>query len=105
MDLAPWLGPAASLPLVLLVVIWLAARWLVRRFPAPTGTAPRSHFLRVGLLALAFIVAAEMLLGWKLRGLTPLEYFTLRDPVSGTAYYLSLAIFALLPARLSRYQA
>ena len=63
---------------LMLVVIWLAARWLVRRFPAPTGTAPRSHFLRVGLLALAFIVAAEMLLGWKLRGLTPLEYFTLQ---------------------------
>ena len=31
---------------IMLVVIWLVARWLVRRFPAPTGSAPRSHFLR-----------------------------------------------------------
>lgn len=90
---------------LMLTAIYFAARLIVRRFAPPAGIVPQRYFLHVGLLALACLVAAEMLLGWKLRGLTPLEYFTLRDPVSGAAYFLSLALFALLPAILSGQRA
>ena len=38
----------------------------------------------------------------RLRGLTIAEYFATRDPVSGTVYYLSLALFALFPLLLRR---
>lgn len=89
---------------LMLTAIYFAARFIVRRFAPPAGVSPRRYFLFVGLLALACLVAAEMLLGWKLRGLTPLEYFSLRDPISGPAYFLSITVFALLPSRLCRHQ-
>ena len=31
------------------------------------------------------------------RGLTVRQYLASRDPVSGTGYYISLGVFALLP--------
>ena len=37
-----------------------------------------------------------------LGGLTPTAVFTNHDPVSGTAYYLSLCVFALMPWGLGR---
>jgi hypothetical protein len=86
---------------VMLVVIVLAARWVVRRLALPS-TAPRR--LGMGGLALALMLAAEFGLVLGLRGLTPAEYFASRDPVSGTAYYASLLVFALMPLLLGRDQ-
>jgi hypothetical protein len=86
----------AELP-VMLVVITLAAGWVVRRF----AVAPRwPDRVTLGLVALALMLAAEFGLVLSLRGMTIGDYFASRDPVSGTAYYLALAYFALAPAVL-----
>jgi hypothetical protein len=79
---------------VMLAVILAAARFLVRRYPVP--------YLRTGLLALAMLLGAEIVLGVTLRGLSVQRVLLDRDPVSGAAYYASLAVFALAPWWLSR---
>ncbi len=83
----------AELP-VMIVVMWLAARWTIRRFHVPLTTAPR---LAMGILAFALLLAAEFCVVMPLRGLTLQQYFATRDPVSGTAYYASLVVLALMP--------
>lgn len=83
----------AELP-VMIVVMWLAARWTIRRFHVPSSTASR---LAMGVLAFTLLLAAEFLLVLPLRGLTPEQYFATRDPVSGVAYYASLVLLALMP--------
>jgi hypothetical protein len=83
----------AELP-VMIVVMWLAARWTIRRFHVPSSTASR---LAMGVLAFTLLLAAEFLLVLPLRGLTLEQYFATRDPVSGVAYYASLVLLALMP--------
>ena len=76
----------------MLVVIVLAARWLVRKFQLTV------HALLVGLLALGLMIAFEFTLVLWLRGLTLSEYFRERDPVAGVVYYLMLLVFAAMPS-------
>ena len=76
---------------VMLVVIVLAARWLVRKFQLG------AHALLVGFLALGLMIAFEFTLVLWLRGLTLSEYFRERDPVAGVVYYLMLLVFAAMP--------
>lgn len=87
-----------ELPLMLVVIV-LAARWTTRRF-APAS--PPSGWLVIGLIALGLLLAAELGVGIVLRGGSPAEALLARDPVSGTAYYASLALFALMPWLLAR---
>ncbi len=100
--LLPRLGTRTAelleMPVMLFVVI-IAARWVVKRFRIPPVIGPR---LAVGFVALGIVLSAEIALAFWLRGLTPDEYFATRDPVSGTAYYVVLAIFALLPCFVRR---
>jgi len=65
---------------VMLLVIILAARWVVRRFQLPLTTI---HRLPVGLLALALGLLFEFTLVLKLRGLTLTEYFRTRSHGKG----------------------
>lgn len=74
------------------VVILFASRFVVRRF----GLAPRSA-MKVGLLALALLVALELLLARVLSGLTIREYVASRDPVAGSVYLALMMTFAVLP--------
>jgi hypothetical protein len=76
---------------VMLVVIVLAARWLVRKFQLA------AHTLLVGFIALGLMIAFEFTLVLWLRGLTLTEYFRARDPVAGVVYYLMLLVFAAMP--------
>ena len=103
--LVPRVGTRAAelieLP-IMLMVIFGAARLLVRRLAVPPDPSSR---LGMGFLALALLVAAEMLLVGPLQGYSVREYFSSRDPVSGTAYYLSLLVFALTPFLLARKRA
>lgn len=84
---------------VMLAVVWLAARWVTRRYwRAVTDPA---HWLHVGVLALALMLAADVGVGVLLRGMTVREALFARDPVAGTAYYLALCLLAMAPWLIS----
>lgn len=83
-----------EMPLMLLVIV-LAARWIVRHRVVAQRT---SGAWRVGLLALALLLGAEIALAAGLRGLTPAQALFDRDPVAGIAYALALLAFAVMPA-------
>ena len=90
-----------ELPLML-TVIFFAARWVNRRLLAERDQSLR---LLVGGTALVVLLLAELILGVMFLDLTLKDAFLNRDPVSGTGYYLSLCVFALMPwflGRLSR---
>jgi hypothetical protein len=100
--IAPRIGERAAELMetpVMLAVIVLSARWVVRRFALAPAPAIR---LGTGMLALVLMLAAEFFLVLRLRGLTVVEYLAGRDPVSGTAYYASLGVFALMPLVVGR---
>lgn len=100
--IVPHLGDRAAelmeMPLMLLATV-LAARWITRRFPEPHTSASR---LAIGGIALGLMLAGEMAVGIGLRSMTTAEVFLNRDPVSGTAYYMSLLLFATMPWIVSR---
>jgi hypothetical protein len=58
--------------------------------------------LAIGGIALGLMLAGELAVGIGLRGMTAAEVILNRDPVSGTAYYLSLILFAAMPWLISR---
>jgi hypothetical protein len=84
---------------VMLVVIIVAARWVIRRLGVPPATSSR---LGMGGAALALLLVAEFSLVLWLRGLSIGEYFAGRDPVSGTVYYVMLGVFATVPLLVTR---
>lgn len=82
---------------VMLGVVVVAARRIVRRFALPAAVPSR---IRVGTVALAFLVAAELLLSVVISDRSLSEYIASRDPVSGSVYLLMLVVFAAMPALL-----
>lgn len=100
--LEPRIGPRwaelCEMPLMLLAICF-SARWIVRGPGVELGSRQK---LGVGLSAMASVLVVDFIVGVGLRGMRPLEVFTHRDPVSGTAYYLSLLMFGLLPWWLDR---
>jgi hypothetical protein len=84
---------------IMLVVILVAARWIVRRLTVPSAPSSR---LGIGCVALGLMLIAEFTLVLWLRGLSVSEYLANRDPVSGTAYYVMLGVFALMPLLVAR---
>jgi len=82
-----------EMPLMLIATV-LAARWTIRRFPEPRTSAAR---LSIGGIALGLMLAGELAVGIGLRGMTAAEVMLNRDLVSGTAYYVSLFLFAVMP--------
>jgi hypothetical protein len=95
-----WLTPRVGvrvaelteLPLML-AVVFFAARW-INRFLAERDQPSR---LIVGVTALVLLLLAELMLGVMFLDLPLKDVFLGRDPVSGTGYYLSLCVFALMP--------
>jgi len=84
---------------IMIVVTFVAARWIVRRLALPPAPSVR---LGVGSLALLLVLGAEFTVVLWLRGLSIREYFASRDPVSGTVYYAALALFAIMPLFVAR---
>jgi len=84
---------------VMIVVSFLAARWIIRRLAVPPTAGER---IAMGLLALGFLLDAEFTLVLWLRGLTITEYLATRDPVSGAAYLIALGVFAVIPLFVAR---
>lgn len=64
-----------------------------------TNSAAR---LAISGIALGLILAGELAVGIGLRGMTATEVFLDKDPVSGTAYNVSLPLFAAMPWIVSR---
>ena len=85
-------------PIMLLVII-LAARWVVRRLALPASAAVR---LGAGFIALGFLLVSEFTVVLALRHLTIAEYLAGRDPVAGTVYIVMLLVFALMPLLTAR---
>lgn len=89
-----------ELPLMLVAII-LAAGWINRRFAELDSPISK---LSVGMIAFVMVLSAEFIVGMTLRGLSLTQIILDRDPVSGTAYYSSLLLLALMPWLLSRIQ-
>lgn len=87
------LAELAEMPLML-VAIFLAAGHVVRRYGGRIGAR---DWLVVGVLALALMVIAELLLAGVLAGRDIGEYIAARDPVSGSVYLVMLLVFAAMP--------
>jgi hypothetical protein len=84
---------------VMVAVIFVAARWVTGRLEVPPRAGPR---LGMGMLAAVLLLAAELGLVLRLRGLTLEDYFASRDPVSGAAYYASVVLLAIMPLLVNR---
>ena len=84
---------------IMLVVIIVAARWIVRRLALPSAATCR---LGMGSIALGILLVAEFGLVLWLRDLSISEYLSGRDPVSGTVYYVMLGVFAIMPLLVVR---
>jgi ABC-type uncharacterized transport system permease subunit len=82
-----------EMPIMLAVTI-VAARWTVVRLSVPIVWSAR---LEMGCIALVLMLIAEFGFVLWIRGLSIKEYFASRDRVSGTAYYVMLAAFAVMP--------
>ena len=103
--LLPWLGERLAELLempVMLVAIVYSARYLV--FHLSPQASARS-LLYVGLLALLLLLGFEFTLVLAIRGISIAEYIASRDPVSGSAYAISLILYALMPYLLARIRA
>ncbi|MCX7032871.1 MAG: hypothetical protein NT046_02725 [Arenimonas sp.] len=90
----------AEMPLMA-AVIFLAAGFILRRFPE-IRTPARS--LAAGVLALALTLSAELGLAVVLQSQTLADFIQSRDKVSGSVYLGLLLVFAVMPRlRLSSH--
>lgn len=83
----------------MLIVIVLAARFIVRRFASPATVLVR---LSIGAIALGLLLAAEILLAIAIQDRSLGDYVASRDPVSGSVYLALLVIFAVMPLVIHR---
>jgi len=87
--------------LPMFVAILLSARWINQHFADVDNISTR---LKIGFLAMSFLLGAEIALGVGLQGASISEVLLNHDPVSGTVYYAMLILFALMPWLLARNQ-
>ena len=91
----------AEMP-IMTVVIFLAAGYILRRFPEMRSPA---RSLVAGFLALALSVTAELGLATVLQNQTLTEFIGSRDKISGSVYVALLLVFAVMPRlRLSSHE-
>jgi hypothetical protein len=79
---------------IMLVISIVVARWIVMRLAVSHTPSAR---LEMGCIAFFLMLVAEFGFVLRLRGLTIREYLASRDPIAGTVYYLTLAVFAAIP--------
>jgi hypothetical protein len=100
--LVPRLGTRVAelleMPVMLIVIVY-AARFIVARYELPAAARVS---LSAGALALALLVAAELLLAFGLQRLSVAQYIASRDPISGSVYAAMLIVFAFMPYFLAR---
>ncbi|MEO8048631.1 MAG: hypothetical protein ABI684_15205 [Nitrospirota bacterium] len=96
-----WLVPATGtrtaelleMPIMFMVII-LSARWVVRHFSMPYTVSSR---LGMGGIAVALILLLDFTVVLWIRGLSFSQYIEAFDPVAGTAYFVMLGVFAVMP--------
>ena len=81
---------------IMFVVVFFAARWLVRWFSLESLSARFS----AGFIGLGLLVAAEYGL-LRAQGLTFHEYLARRDAIAGAVYLVMLLVFAVMPALIT----
>jgi hypothetical protein len=113
-----WLVPAVGsrtaelleMPAMLMVII-ISARWVVRHFgeamrsgticaQRPAGRSDKwslTPWLGIGVIALALILLSDFTVVLWIRGLSLSQYIEAFDPVAGTAYFVMLGLFAVMP--------
>jgi len=84
---------------VMLAICYFTASWLIARLAIPFTIVGR---LGIGLIALAMLLGAELGIVLWLQHLSLSDYLRDRDPVSGTAYVVSLLLFAAFPLIVHR---
>jgi len=84
---------------IMLVVTILAARWTGRHLSVQPMPSVR---IGMGCIALLLMLVAEFGFVLWIRGLSIKDYLTSRDPVSGTVYYLTLILFAIMPLLVAK---
>ena len=84
---------------IMLGVSILAAQWVVRRVGIPPVLSRR---LAAGCIALGLMLLVEFTVVLWIRGLTIQGYLEARDPVSGTVYFVTLGVFAVMPIFIGR---
>ena len=82
-----------EMPFMFFAVL-LCARYTVARYRLPAGASVR---FSVGFIALALLLAAELLLNTLVLKQSLTEYIAARDPISGAAYLVMLGLFAVMP--------
>lgn len=103
-----WLVPAVGtrtaelleMPIMLVIII-LTAWWVVRHVEVPPTTASR---LGMGGMALTLVLALDFTVVLRIRGLSFSQYIEAFDPVAGTAYFVMLGVFAVMPFLVRRTQ-
>lgn len=85
-------------PFMLLIII-LAARWVVRNLALQTVPKVR---LGAGFVALSFLLFAELTIVLGVRHLTLAQYLAGRDIVAGIVYAVMLLVFAAMPLLVVR---
>jgi hypothetical protein len=81
---------------LMLIAVFLTAKWIGRRFGSGLS---RLKILGVGFVALLILVVAEVAM------VLLIQPNRTRDPISGAAYLLSLAVFAIMPWLVSTRRA
>lgn len=79
---------------IMLGVSIFSARYLIRRLLFPATWLRR---LASGAVALALMLVTEFGFVLWVRGLTIQQYLATRDPISGTVYFMTLGVFAVMP--------
>lgn len=79
---------------IMLGVSIFSARYLIRRLLFPATWLRR---LASGAVALALMLVTEFGFVLWVRGLTIQQYWVTRDPISGTVYFMTLGVFAVMP--------
>lgn len=98
----PHFGAAAGVLIeapFMLLAVYVAARFVVRRFAVPPATGRR---LALGAVAFVLLIAAEFVTTLGLRGQTATEYLAHFATASGAISLTLFAIFALMPLVVMR---
>ena len=93
----PAFGPRTAelleMPVMLAIVV-LSARWVTQHVQVPPTASSQ---IGMGGMALVMALALDFTVILWIRGLSFLQYVDAFDPVAGTAYFVMLGLFALMP--------